>query len=119
MPHVTAFDILQILAIVVGTTIFILVLRARHRGKAAHDVDYAEQNVCEHLRPALELLRSRGHRVDQVGQVGDDYPLEIHLRPAFDPQAVYDELKLAPPVHVSERNVLFCKEDWCEIHPLR
>ena len=23
----------------------------------------------------------------------------------------------AEPVRVSERNVLFCKEDWCEIHP--
>jgi len=34
-------------------------------------------------------------------------PLEIHIRPAFDPQAVYTELQLAPPVYVSERNVLF------------
>jgi hypothetical protein len=119
MPHITLLDILQVLAVVIGTMVFILVVRARHRGKAAHDVDYAEQNVCEHLRPALELLRSRGHRVEQVGQLGDDFPLEIHLGPAFDPQAVYDELKLEPPVYVSERNVLYCKEDWCELHPLK
>jgi hypothetical protein len=31
---------------------------------------------------------------------------------------VYDELKLAEPVFVSERNVLYCKQDWCEIHPV-
>ena len=29
-----------------------------------------------------------------------------------------EELKLADPVFLSERNVLFCKEDWCEIHPV-
>ena len=119
MPHVTTFDILQILGILVGTVVFIVVVRARHRGKAKHDVDYADQHVCEHLRGALELLRARGHRVEQVGQLGDDFPLEIHLRPAFDPRAVYAELRLEPPVYVSERNVLFCKEDWCEIHPLK
>jgi hypothetical protein len=119
MPHITLLDILQVLAVLIGTVVFILVVRARQRGKAAHDVDYAQENVCEHLRPALELLRARGHRVDQVGQLGNEFPLEIHLRPPFDPQAVYDELKLEPPVYVSERNVLYCKEDWCEIHPVK
>ena len=115
--HVTPFDLLQILAVLVGTVIFIAVVRARHRGKAVHDVEFADQNVCEHLRGALELLRSRGHQIEQVGQHGPDFPLEIHLRPAFDPAAIYKELQLEPPVYVSERNVLFCKEDWCEIHP--
>jgi hypothetical protein len=115
--HITLLDILQILAVLIGTVVFILVVRARHRGKAAHDVDYAQEHVCEHLRPALDLLRSRGHHVEQVGQLGDDFPLEIHLRPAFDAQALYDELKLEPPVYVSQRNVLYCKDDWCEIHP--
>jgi hypothetical protein len=117
--HVTAFDILQIALILVGTIVFIAVIRARHRGKAAHDVEYADEHVCEHLRRALEVLRSRGHQVDQVGQLGDDFPLEIHVRPAFDPHAIYQELQLEPPVYVSERNVLFCKEDWCEIHPAK
>ena len=46
-------------------------------------------------------------------------PLEIHLAPAFDPKAIHDELKLAEPACVSERNVLYCKEDWCELHPAR
>ena len=44
-------------------------------------------------------------------------PLEIHLQPPFDPQAIYDELKLTEPVFVSERKVLYCQEDWCEVHP--
>jgi hypothetical protein len=44
-------------------------------------------------------------------------PLEIHVIPPFDPHALYKDLQLIPPVYVSERNVLFCKEDWCEIHP--
>jgi hypothetical protein len=43
--------------------------------------------------------------------------MEIHLTPPFSPQAVYDELELREPVFVSERNVLYCKQDWCEIHP--
>ena len=119
MPHVTVLDILQVLAILGGTVVLLAVVRARQRGKAAHDVDYARENVCEHLRPAFDLLRSRGHRVEQVGQISSDFPLEIHLGPVFDPKAIYDELKLEPPVYVSERNVLYCKEDWCEIHPLK
>ena len=117
MPHLTLLDLFQILAILIGTVIFIAVVRARHRGKAVHDVEFAQQNVCEHLRRALELLQSRGHHIDQVGQHGPDFPLEIHVRPAFDPAALYKELQLEPPVYVSDRNVLFCKEDWCELHP--
>jgi hypothetical protein len=117
MPHVTLLDLLQILVILAGTAIFIAVLRARQRGKAVHDVEFADHNVCEHLRRPLELLQSRGHRINQVGQHGPDFPLEIHVSPSFDPAAIYSELQLEPPVYVSERNVLFCKEDWCEIHP--
>jgi hypothetical protein len=75
--------------------------------------------VCDHLRPVYELLLSRGHVVARVAQDHPNLPLEIHVRPAFDPKAVYDELKLAEPVFVSERNVLYCKEDWCELHPVR
>ena len=117
--HITPLDILQIVAVLVGTIVLIAVVRARQRGKAAHDVDYAQEHICDHLKPALDLLRARGHRVEQVGQYGDDFPLEIHLRPAFNPQALYDELNLQPPVYVSERNVLYCKDDWCEIHPVK
>jgi hypothetical protein len=45
-------------------------------------------------------------------------PLEIHVAPGFDPKSVAEQLGLTDPVFVSaERNVLFCKEDWCELHP--
>ena len=54
-----------------------------------------------------------------TGQKAPDLPMEIHLTPVFDPQGVYDELKLAEPVYVSERNVLYCKDDWCEVHPVK
>jgi hypothetical protein len=117
MPHLT--DILQILAAVAAAVVMVVVLRARHRGKAEHDDRYAREHVCAHLKPALLLLEANGHRVTQVGQLGRDMPLEIHVAPAFDPHAIYKELQLAPPVHVSERNVLFCKDDWCELHPVR
>ena len=96
---------------------FVVVVRLRHRSHAENVVKVAGEEVCEHLRPALELLASRGHRVTRVGQKAPDFPMEIHLEPPFEPKAVYDELKLAEPVLLSERNVLYCKEDWCEIHP--
>jgi hypothetical protein len=102
----------------VAAVLLIVVVRARHRGKAAHDLSYSQENVCPHLKPALDLLLSRGHRIDQVGQLGPDMPLEIHVAPPFNPQAIYDEFKLADPVFVSDRNVLYCKEDWCELRPV-
>jgi hypothetical protein len=97
----------------------VVVVRARHRGKAVHDQAFADENVCEHLRPALERLRADGHLVFRVGQRAREMPLEIHVQPPFDPAALYADLKLEPPVYVSERNVLFCKDDWCEIHPIK
>ena len=112
-------DIVIALGAFVAAVLLVVVVRARHRGKAEHDLRYSGENVCPHLRPALDLLLSRGHRVRRVGQLGPDMPLEIHLAPAFDPKALLEELKLAEPVFLSERNVLFCKEDWCEIHPLK
>jgi hypothetical protein len=105
--------------VLIAAVVMVVVVRARHRGKAVHDSAYASDNVCEHLKPALDLLRSRGHQVAQVGQHGPDMPLEVHIRPAFDPNGIYTELQLAPPVYVSERNVLFCKDDWCELHPVK
>ena len=95
----------------------VFVLRWRRRDHAENTQDLADENVCEHLRAALALVRSRGCRVTRVGQRHPDLPLEIHVAPPFDPKAVYDELKLAEPVFLSERNVLYCKEDWCELHP--
>lgn len=117
MLHAT--DILQLLGAVAIVVVMIVVVRGRQRGKAAHDHQYALENVCEHLRPALEHLLAHGHAVRRVGQVGREMPLEVHIVPAFDPRAVYDELKLAPPVHVSDRDVLICKDDWCELHPVK
>jgi hypothetical protein len=117
MLHVS--DILQILGAIAVVVVMIVVVRGRHRGKAVHDLGYARENVCEHLRPALEHLLAQGHAVRRVGQTGRDMPLEVHLVPPFDPQALYADLKLEPPVYVSDRNVLICKDDWCELHPVK
>lgn len=115
MPTLT--DILQIVGIILAAVIMVLVVTRRRKAKTSHDLEFAQENVCEHLRPALELLLSRGHVVKTVGQNHPELPLEIHLAPAFDPKAVYEEAGLAEPAFVSERNVLYCKEDWCELHP--
>lgn len=92
-------------------------LRARRTSRAVFLRDAAQQEVCAHLKPAYDLLVSRGHGVVNAGQRHAELPFEIHLAPSFAPRQVYDELKLAEPVFVSERNVLYCKEDFCEIHP--
>jgi hypothetical protein len=110
-------ELLKIAGIIAAVALMIVVIRWRRRGFRAHLDQTAEQEVCSHLKGALELLRSRGHRIVDVGQKAREYPLEIHLAPRFDPAALAKELNLAPPVHVSERNVLYCKEDWCELHP--
>ena len=115
-------DLLLIVGAAVMALLLVIVVRLRHRSHAKDVRQLAEEEVCEHLRPALELILSRGFRVTRVGQKARDFPLEIHVAPApgdqsFDPKAVHDELKLAEPVFVSERNVLYCKEDWCEIDP--
>ena len=113
------YDILMAVGALVTAVLLVVVVRARHRGKAEHDLQYSNQNVCPHLKPALDLLLSRGHRVVRVGQLGPDMPLEIHLAPPFDPGSIFEELKLTEPVFLSERNVLYCKQDWCEVHPLK
>lgn len=115
MPTLT--DILQIVGIILAAVFMVLVVTRRRKAKTSHDLEFAQENVCEHLRPAFDLLLSRGHVVKTVGQNHPELPLEIHLAPAFDPKAVYEESGLAEPAFVSERNVLYCKEDWCELHP--
>ena len=115
-------DILTLFGAAAMGIALVVVVRWRHRSHAGEVAKLATRMVCEHLRPALELLESRGVRITRVGQNHPDLPLEVHTAPPagsapFDPKAVYDELKLAEPVFVSERNVLYCKEDWCEIHP--
>jgi hypothetical protein len=116
-PIVSAtFQLLGAAAIAV---ILVWAVRARRSSHRAFLRDAAGERVCPHLKPAYDLLVARGHRPVNVGQRHPDLPLEIHVAPAFGPQTVYDELKLAPPVFVSERNVLYCKDDLCEIHPVR
>ena len=115
MPNVP--DILILVGAFVLAVVFVLVVRLRHKSHAGYTLRLAEEEACEHLRPAVALLLSRGHRVTRVGQRSPDLPLEIHVAPPFEPKALYDELKLAEPVFVSERNVLYCKVDWCEVHP--
>jgi hypothetical protein len=110
-------ELLKIAGVIAAVIIMIMVIRWRRRTFRIHLDELAGQEVCPHLKPALELLKSRGHRIINVGQKQQEYPLEIHLAPRFDPAAIARELDLQPPVHVSERNVLYCKEDWCELHP--
>lgn len=103
--------------VVVAAVAMVFVVSARRRSHAKFVQTYAADEVCEHLHPALDLLKSRGAYVVRAGQKAPDLPLEVHLSIPFDPNAIYDELKLEPPAHVSERGVLYCKEDWCELHP--
>src|SRR4051794_19242216 len=112
-------DTLQILAVILAAVVMVIVVRARHRGKAAHDLGYAHDNVCGHLKRALQHLESTGHQITRVGKYDPTLPLKIPLHPPFDPAAFKKNLQLEPPVFVSERNVLYCKEDWCELHPLK
>jgi hypothetical protein len=112
------WQLLQYLGILAAAVLMVFVLAWRRRSHAQFLEEYAEREVCEHLLPALELLRSRGHRVVRAGQQARDLPLELHLAPGFDPKQLLEELKLGEPVFLSsERNVLYCKEDWCELHP--
>lgn len=112
-------DILTLLGGAALAVLLVVVVQLRRRSHAAHLRDLASVEVCDHLRPALDLLRSRGHRITRVGQIAPDMPMEVHLTPSFDPKALMEELKLSDPAFLSERNVIYCKEDWCELHPDR
>ncbi len=112
----TASDIGFILLAAAASISMVFVVRARRRSHGRYLVELAESEICEHLRPALMRLLERNHTVTRVGQVGPDMPLEIHLSPPFDPAAIQAELELEPPVLLSDRGVLYCKEDWCELH---
>ena len=116
MPFSTQ-DLLTLLGAIVAAVLFVVVMRWRRRDFAENARGLAEQEVCDHLKPALDQILAAGGRVTRAGQKHPELPLEVHLAPSFDPQALYDQLKLEPPVYVSERNVLYCKEDWCELHP--
>jgi hypothetical protein len=110
-------DILWIVLVLLSAIVTPMVLWRRRRSHQRFLKEYSEAEICGHLRPALELLQSRGHRVTRAGQRHPELPLEVYLSPAFSPQEIAAELELKDPVFVSERNVLYCKEDWCELHP--
>lgn len=111
-------DIAWLVLAALAAVAMFFVVRTRRRQHASNLHDLAAENTCPHLKPALDLLLSRGHRVIRVGQKLPEMPMEIHLSPPFDPNALLAELNLTDPVFVSpERLVLFCKEDWCELHP--
>lgn len=111
-------NIIYVLAILLAI-VLPFILRARRRQHSQFVQSYSDTEICEHLRPALDYLRSKGHTVVRAGQKAPDFPLEIHLAPPFDPYHVAKELELVEPVFVSERNVLFCREDLCELHPVK
>jgi hypothetical protein len=108
-------EVLQYIGILAGFILMIFVVRARRRQHRRWLQETADREVCPHLKPALEELRRRGHRVERLGQRAVDFPLEIHIGPAFDPAELLARLRLAPPVHLSERRVLCCRECWCEL----
>lgn len=110
-------DIILLILVVAAAVTTPIVLRLRRKSHAAFLLDFSKQEVCHHLRPALEWLLSRGHRVVRAGQYRRDMPLEIYLAPPFDPQQVFQELQLSDPAFVSERNVLGCREHFCELRP--
>lgn len=114
----TVAAILQLLGALAVGVVLVWAVRTRRRSHGVYLRDVASQEVCPHLKAAYDLLASRGHDPVNVGQRHPELPLEIHMSPRFEPRALYDELKLAEPVFVSERNVLYCKEDLCEIHPV-
>jgi hypothetical protein len=113
------FEQVSPLLLAVGVALaLVFIMRWRKRTFAEHMHAVADQEVCQHLAPALKRLLERGHVVRRVGQRHPDMPLEIHMAPAFDPRQLVEELNLADPVAVSERGVLICREDYCELHPL-
>lgn len=112
-----SWEVLKAAGFIAALVAMIFVVNWRRKGHRRFLQEYAAQQVCPHLRPAFDLLKQRGHTVSRAGQFAPDYPLELHLAPRWDPKAVYQELDLQPPVYLSERNVLFCKECECELHP--
>lgn len=110
-------DMIWMAAAGVIAILMIFVVTARRKQHREFVVRRVEEEVCEHLRPAMDLLLSQGANIINAGQRRDDMPFEIHTDAPFDPQTVYQQAKLAEPAHVSERGVLYCKDDWVEIHP--
>jgi hypothetical protein len=112
-------DLVFIVGFVALLIVMGFVVRARRRQQTEFIAASADEEICQHLAAALDLLESRGLRVLRAGQKHPEMPFEIHMDGKFDPQTLYEELKLSEPARVSERGVLYCVEDWCEIHPAK
>jgi hypothetical protein len=110
--------LLQILGIIAATVALVLVLRWRRQNQQRFIREAADREICPHLLPALQCLQSRGLAIARAGQRHPDLPFEIHMDGRFDPAELFAELQLSEPARVSERRVLYCHEDWVEIHPL-
>lgn len=114
----STWQILHGLLVVAAGVALVFVVRWRRRSHAQFMQKYADEAVCENLRPAYEKLLSRGHVVVRAGQRQPDMPVELHIAPAFDPIELMRECGLNEPVSVSQRNVLYCPEDWVELRPV-
>lgn len=108
----------QIALAVAAAACLPVVVAMRRRSYRRFIDKFADDEICPHLRGALQLLRDRGHRVVRAGQKSPQFPLEIHVAPLFDPRGLAAELRLGEPVFVSDRNVLCCAEHECELTPV-
>jgi hypothetical protein len=113
----TSTSLLQIVGILLAAIALAVVVRWRRRDFSESSRKLALEVVCPHLRPALEALLKAGHVVHRVGQKAPDFPMEIHVQPGFEADELVRTLGLEAPVQSSDRKVLFCRDDWCEIHP--
>ncbi len=104
-----------IIAVVLAGVSLPLVLRARRKGHQRFLDEVADREVCDHLKPAIELLKLRGHLIVRAGQKAPDFPMEIHFEPRFDATEVFAAAGLQAPADVSERGVILCPEHWCEL----
>ncbi len=107
--------ILKYAGIVAAMVLMAYVVRTRRRQYHQWLNDTADEEICEHLRPALAELRRRGHVVCRVGMRAPNMPLEIHVVPAFNEAELAAAIHIESPARVSDRRVLYCAECWCEL----
>ncbi len=114
----TTWEIVHAVLVFAAAVSLVVVVRWRHRSHRRFLRQYSDEAVCPHLRPAYEMLLQRGHVIVRAGQRNPDMPVEIHMAPKFDPRQVFHQCALGEPAAVSERNVLYCPEDWVELRPV-
>jgi hypothetical protein len=114
-PMPELWEIIKYSSIFAACVLMVFVVRARRKQHQQYTSDLADSEVCEHLKPVLDELRRRGYTVRLVKLGQEDQPVEIFLTPEFEAAQVQAEMKLQPPVFLSERGVLYCQECWCEM----